>query len=177
MTRYRKNPSGVYTSSDPRLIQDTEIAARNFKKFHDFDGPHPEINPGLVIPKRVCFVGEALKVMYRSNKWKQGTHNYEHDHEGNVQVCRPARPGERADTAVPQEFQTAAVSRIGQFLGLHYRLPNGEEVEQGPEQGDMLYQAATNQGRTALFVINRKTRIDCVIFGGWLNVEARGIVY
>jgi hypothetical protein len=177
MTKYRKNPLGEYVSSDPRLIESAELAARNFKKFHDFDPPPATITPGLNIPKRVCFVGEALKVMYRSNKWKQGTYNYEHDHDGGVKVCRPARSGERADTAVPQEFQTAAVSRIGNFLGLIYRLPNGDEIEHGPERGDMLYQAATNRGRTALFVVNSKTRIDCVIFGGWLNVEARGIVY
>ena len=132
--------------------------------------PAPAIN--LKIPKTLKCAGEALWVGYASTKWTGKRVNYIHDHEGGVNCYRPDS-GEYKEEVPYAATKAKTVVRLGECLGFGYD-DNGKEVigkvkKPYPE----LY--CTPDG-SVLLVIENKSKIIAMMWGGNLNVTSRGIV-
>lgn len=169
---WRRNPSGALEAAA------LEAAKSKFEEFHRkkptkvFEGKNP-------IPPRVRRLGDAKFVLYRSSKNDPDTGrpvkkpiDYIHDHDPGVETFTPGRG---ADTDVPDFIREAnALVLLGQCLGFAFKDDSGKEREaQAIRPLPELY--ATPCGR-ALLVIQDKADVLAIMWGGALDVEARGIV-
>jgi len=161
-------------------------ALEKFIEFHDFEPRETGAIPGLKIPSSVKVAGDAVHVMYRSDKWHEGrSDDYIHEHDGGVKVGRTGTcPG--PTRSVPAEIQrVTTLVRIGRCLGVAYADADGNVVEMRPDGSVQLY--CSPNGR-ALFVVDgvrvrngratfARPRVEMILWGGKLGVEDRGIVH
>jgi hypothetical protein len=173
--RKKRNPS----SPSSRAIE-------KFTEFHDFEPRETGTIPGLKIPSTVKIAGDAVHVMYRSDKWHQGrSDDYIHEHDGGVKVGRTGNCSGPSRT-VPAEIQrVSTLVRIGRCLGVAYADDDGNVVEMRPDGSVQLY--CSPNGR-ALFVVDgvrvkngratfTRPKVEMILWGGRLGVEDRGIVH
>ena len=161
-------------------------AVDKFTEFHDFEPRETGTIPGLKIPSSVKIAGDAVHVMYRSDKWHEGrSDDYIHEHDRGVKVGRTGNcPG--PSRAVPVEIQrVTTLVRIGRCLGVAYEDADGNVVEMRPDGSVQLY--CSPNGR-ALFVVDgvrvkngrasfARPKVEMILWGGRLGVEDRGIVH
>lgn len=136
----------------------------------------------LVIPGRAVCVGDAVNVLYRSDKLNpttgedEGWIDYIHDHKKGVQVyrCDPGAHG--TEHAVPAWLRDVhELSWLGDCLGFAFKDGDGREVEaRGVKPLPELYTIPSGR---ALLVIQGKRKLLAMIWGGRLGVEPRGIVH
>lgn len=165
-----------------------EAPAEAVDKYEEFHRYAPksigEFARGFKIPARMLKAGDAKWTTYRSPKVDPATLkkprrpvNYIHEHDAGVEVYLPLNAdapeldGEPCD--VPDEFrQVAALVKLGESLGFCYNV-DGEEVEaEGAAPLPELY--CTPDGR-CLLVVQDKSEVLAMIWGGALGVFARGI--
>lgn len=124
------------------------------------------------LPSKVLYVGDASYTNYRSKKWTGKMEYYTHDHEAGVHVHLASAAG---DTALPKFISTAkTLVYMGDCIGLGYI----------DDQGDLL-EATISQPFPGLFctpdgksllVVESHSKLLAIIWGGYLDVTARGIV-
>jgi hypothetical protein len=168
------------SSSRKRTAVDGAIG--KYIQFHQHD-PHRigEFHRDLAIPRTVICAGEAVNVLYRSDKLNpttgedEGWIDYIHDHKDGVMAYRCDRQARGPEVEVPSWIRNErALYWLGDCLGFAFRGPDGREGEaQGADPLPELY--AIESGR-ALLVIQGKRRVLALIWGGSLGVEPRGIV-
>lgn len=157
-------------------------AADLYEAFHRYEPKKiGEFHPSFIIPSHVYKQGPSVNVMYRSGKVDPSTLkkprkpvDYIHDHDKGVNTYLVKGEGQRVET--PGWIQElAALTLIGQCLGFAFKDPEGKLVEaEGKRPLPELY-AAPN-GR-ALLVVEGKSKLVAIIYGGRLDVEPRGIVH
>lgn len=172
-----------------KLRRNPEASSRavdKFVEFHEFEPRETGTIPNLKIPSSVKMAGDAVHVMYRSDKWHEGrSDDYIHEHDRGVKVGRVGNCSGSL-RAVPAEIQkVTTLVRIGRCLGVAYADRDGNVVEMRPDGSVQLY--CSPNGR-ALFVVDGvrvrngratfdRPRLEMILWGGRLGVEDRGIVH
>jgi hypothetical protein len=155
-----------------------------YEEFHKFKPRQTgEFPASFEIPQHGFKVGTAKHVMYRSDKLHPLTHidegeiDYIHEHHAGVKVVRfDARARDGVAVKIPKWiWNTSALVKLGKCLGFQYKDAYGDEVDaEATEPLPSLY--ATPNGK-ALLVIQGRSKLIAVIYGGKLGVEPRGIVH
>lgn len=164
--------------------KDLDAALRRYKTFHAKDPIRvAELRHGL--PTRWKPVGDALAVMYRTDKWKKdgNDEDYKHLHDKSddvpyevgegVRIYEPSRSGEPLPVSEPK-----ALTLLGYCLGVFVRKDDdGEIYEANPRacylfsspSGDMLAIYSPHKQS------NNKSGFLAVLAGGRLRVLKDGI--
>jgi hypothetical protein len=149
-----------------------------YKRFNRYEPKKiGEFKDGFAIPKRVRLAGPAKWVTYESGKVDPATLkkprrplSYIHEIDPGVKLCLTDG---KADTDVPPEFANAeALVLLGKSLGFSFE-KNGEEIEAECTRCELY--ASPGDGR-CLYVVEGKSKVLAMIWGGSLRVEGRGIV-
>jgi hypothetical protein len=158
---------------------DFERAAAVVEDFNDRDlRGRGRFTRTIAIPAELPLGGPVTWLTYRSDKWNDGTHEYIHKitSQPHVRVAIPGHPG--TPVRIPQKIRDAVtLSQIGmRALGFAYK---------DPSQGDEEVEAKIRGGKAAwywsptakaLYLIENRSKLLAVIWGGKLDVEPRGIV-
>jgi hypothetical protein len=158
-------------------------AVRKYVEFHS----HEPVKIGsfhldLEIPEQAMLVGDAVNVLYTSDKLNptdgrdEGWIDYIHEHGRGVRVYRCDRSGGGRLRTVPAWIHGAReLTWLGNCLGFEYTDLDGHSVEaKGTGTLPELYTIPSGK---ALLVIQGKRTVLALIWGGKLGVEHRGIVH
>lgn len=157
-------------------------AVKMYVGFHQHEPKkRGEFHRSLKIPARAVLAGDAVNVLYRSDKLNpttgedEGWIDYIHDHKKGVQVYRCDPGAQGPEVAVPAWIRNVdELTWLGDCLGFAMREPSGREVEaRGTKPLPELYTIPSGK---ALLVIQNKRTLLAMIWGGRLGVEPRGIV-
>lgn len=166
---------------------DVEDAIQLWETFNQLDWRKAApFAASLRIPDRLVVLGAAEYVMYRSKKREPETGrvpkrplDYIHEHDSSVRIAVPLSSKLRLEqrrVVTPPAFirNAGTLARLGQCLGFAYR--HGREIEEieATSPYPELYAIASGK---ALIVVHAKATLEAVIWGGRLDVEARGIVH
>ena len=167
-----------------RTLQVPEEALEKYEEFHRHKPKRVgEFSSQLEIPHELVRGGPSKWVAYRSDKVDPETlrrpHkpvNYIHEHDAGVTTYVwsvqefPIRNARRVP--VPERFRKpAALVRLGTCLGFCFDA-DGVEIEADNRPSPELY--CTPDGK-CLVMIQRKTKVIAMTWGGALGVFARGI--
>ena len=159
----------------PEPPPDFDDAVRGYRSFQALDPRDIGVFHGLKIPARLRLCGEAVHVLYRSDKWGEGEHDYIHEHEGGVHAYRPDGEGEKIE--VPRSVRGAGtLYLLGFCQGFRYR--DGDDLVDAKVRKPLPELYTTPDGK-ALLVIEthlRPARLAACIWGGGLDVKDVGIV-
>lgn len=128
------------------------------------------------IPTTAYCVGEATCTYYRSKKWDNVMHEYYHDHEGGVKVYSslPVEKYNCIKTFVPKYCQVSTLIKLGDNIGLDFiDLDNEERQLKITKPFPELY---CNPTGNCLYIVDEKTVLVALLWGGHLSVQKRGIV-
>lgn len=166
-------------------------AVEKFVEFHRFDPRKTALMPELVIPAKLRRAGDAVHVLYRSDKVDPATLkkprkpvNYIHEHNAGVHVYLP---GTGADVSIHRSLEAVrdakssttkvgALVELGKCLGFAYtdaRYPDDGPVE--AESVAPLPELFCTPDGKVLVVIQSKRQVLAAMWGGALGVFARGI--
>jgi hypothetical protein len=160
-------------------------AEKLYDIFHQFEPDKVgEFRRGFQIPREAFYVGEAKTMYYASDKLNpttgedEGWIQYYHPHEGGVRMYLADDPGHGIHgqwRKIPKWiWGVDALTRLGDCEGFDYEDFDGqlrklEGVDPLPEW------YAIPSGK-ALLVVQSKSKVLAVLWGGSLNVEWRGVV-
>ena len=159
-------------------------AMRRYVGFHQHDPKHVgQLAKGLRIPATAILIGDAVHVLYKSDKLNptpgvdEGWIDYIHEHDGGVKVYRCDARGRSAGVprAVPEWLQHADdLVWLGQCNGFAYEDDAGTHEVKGTRPFPDLF--CTPSGKALLVIQSRRTLL-ALFWGGRLGVEPRGIVH
>lgn len=160
-------------------------AVKKYLEFHQHDPRRiATARADFKIPARAFCVGEAVHVLYASDKLNpttgqdEGWIDYIHEHSAGVHTYRTDRAAAELgrEHAVPAWLRNVSeLVWLGKCLGYAYRDAAGDEIEgTGTEPLPGLYATPNGKG---LLVIQGYSRVLTLMWGGKLGVEARGIVH
>lgn len=162
-------------------VEDAPPSARSgiagFARFHNFDPKRVEYSSLANIPKTICVVGYCEWVTYRSDKWREGTHDYIHEITSYPKVVVGVVGSTDGQIRkVPKRIQnTRSVSLIGKCLGWgHMGIDGDGEGQEARPRGN--YEWWWSSPGKALIVTHNRRKVVAIVWGGELNMEARGIV-
>lgn len=161
---------------------------RAVTKYLEFHGQDPRklgaFHADLVIPSEAVLAGDAVQLLYRSDKLNpttgedEGWIDYFHDHDKGVRLyrCDRAADEEGPVRAVPAWLRrTKELTWLGYCLGFSYVDPDGHERKAtGKKPLPELF--CTPSGK-ALLIVQGKRHLLAMMWGGRLGVEDRGIVH
>lgn len=159
-------------------------ALRMYRGFHQLEPKKiGDFHPDLVIPDECACIGEALHVLYRSDKLNpetgedEGMIDYIHEHGRGVHVYRCDVGAEGEITTVPAWIRrTTDLVKLGDCNGFAYSsIVNGRKCR--VQATSPLPELYTTPSGKALLVIQSKRRLLALLWGGRLGVEPRGIVH
>jgi hypothetical protein len=166
---------------------DVHDAIEMWETFHQLDyGVVGEFSSSLRLPERLVVLGRAENVMYRSRKREPESGrvpkrplDYIHEHDEGVRIAVPLSSklliGQRKVVPMPRMVRSArSFARLGHCLGFAYQ--HGGEVLEVEARRPLPELYAIASGK-ALVLIDGKSRLEAVVWGGRLDVEARGIVH
>lgn len=158
-------------------------AVRLFREFHKFEPTAiGDFNRGFSIPSECHYGGDAVHVLYRSDKLHpitkidEGEIDYIHEHGAGVKVYRCGARLSGAKKAVPAFIRNVkTLVHLGESLGFQYVDDDGYTVDaEATAPRPDLYSIPSGK---ALLVIQGRRRVLALIWGGRLDVEPRGIVH
>jgi hypothetical protein len=159
-----------------------QSAVNKYVEFHTHDPiEEGEFAKDFRIPKQVVRAGDAVHVLYGSDKRNpstgidEGWIDYIHDHDPGVKVYRCDHgctgPLHRVPKWLAEEKE---LIWLGECAGFSYRDADGNKVDaEAISPCPDLYTVPSGK---ALLVIQGKKRVEALIWGGDLGVERRGIV-
>lgn len=159
-------------------------AIDKYIEFHQYEPKRiGQFSRNFFIPPEIVCVGDAVHVMYRSGKKDPETlikpprpRNYIHDHKPGVKLYRTDRSAEGVHKKVPNYIlNSEALYLLGECLGFCYEDYDGEVVDAECKNPKPELYAVPPHGK-ALIVIQNKSKVLAMMWGGKLIVEARGIV-
>ncbi len=177
---------GVHVVKDRRSIRDNprirstrppgvSQATKTFEDFNEYPSKGvSKFAREIVVPERMPYPGPCRWVTYRSDKWKNGTHDYIHTIASYPRV-KCVMAGEDYPTVkVPLAVRNATtLTQIGlRALGFAFEY-DGDECEAKVPAGTEWFWSQTAR---ALYLIANKRKLVALVWGGDLNVEPRGIV-
>lgn len=147
-----------------------------FEGFHSYDVKDVKRLPASVmVPETICYAGPCVYVTYRSDKWKDGTHDYVHDIESfpRVKVGLVDKRGGRM-IRVPKRINndTTLAALNKKALGFGYKDDDGDLVDAGANGCKWYWHP---QGK-ALLLIRNSRKLVAVIWGGKLDWKPQGLV-
>lgn len=162
----------------------TPKALRMYRGFHQLEPKKlGDFHPDLVIPDVCVCVGDALNVLYRSDKLNpetgedEGMIDYIHEHSRGVRVYRCDNGAEGEITNVPAWIRnTKELVKLGDCNGFAYADIIGGKKRKANATPPYPELYTTPSGK-CLLVIQSKKRLLALIWGGRLGVEPRGIVH
>lgn len=171
--RARRNPGDLRSTA-------AQAAKEKFEEFHRKKPTKIFERAKSPIPSKVRKLGKAVFVLYRSSKNDPDTGrpvpkpiDYIHEHDAGVHCYAPAR-GSAATIEVPSFIRDAeALVLLGKCLGFAFKDDGEQRDAEAIKPYPELY--ATPCGK-ALLVIQDKTEVLAIVWGGALGVESRGIV-
>jgi hypothetical protein len=155
--------------------------------YESFNGHEPldvgEFKPSFFIPGVAVLAGPAVNVMYRSDKNDPSTGapvrraiDYIHEHDDGVNVYRCDSSFRGPGRSVPAYIANAKeLVLLGDCLGFAYLDDTDTEIQ--ADATGALPELYTIPSGRALLVVQGKSRVLALIWGGDLGVEARGIVH
>jgi hypothetical protein len=148
--------------------KDLDRGVEMYLKFHQLEPKNVGQLSISKIPSSVKCVGKMVNTKYASKKWEGVTNFYTHDHDSGVKIYFP---GSGAHTP---SFITNATTlvKLGRCISLEYVNHRGDECYAEGNAGTELYCIPSGK---ALVVVQDKRKIEAIIYGGKLTVEARGI--
>jgi hypothetical protein len=159
--------------NEPR---DISAGLKKYLEFHDMEPKTTGPLSMSKLPETVYYVGKMKWTAYASKKWEGKSNNYIHDHDEGVRIYMPqaASGGVRA-VRLPQWLaRVRTFVKLGRCIGLGFINHRGDECESQGDSGSELY--CTPNGR-ALLVVQDKRRLEAIVWGGKLDVQAVGIVH
>ena len=155
-----------------------------FQGFHKFEPRKIAAFPGkggLHIPEAAMYVGKGKRVLYSSDKFNpetgedEGLQYYYHDHKPGVNYCR-FDTLEGKPRKIPKWIRDSEeLVFLGKCEGFVYEGPDGETVA-GEATAPLPDLFAVPPLGKALLVVQDLRKVVCVMWGGKLVVEPRGIV-
>jgi len=172
-TRFKRPKTRGNPAAEPR---DATRAEDVFSRFHARDPKRFGKFP-FEIPASIYHVGFCSWVTYRSDKWNDGTHDYIHDIDSfpRVKCCVAKLEGlEGKKISVPQRIRgTQTLTQIGlKSLGIGFVDFDDEDMEIKTPRCRWYW---SDRGK-ALICVQDQKRLVAIVWGGKLDVEARGIV-
>jgi hypothetical protein len=153
-------------------------AVKLFEGFHEYEMKDTgRFDPKLTIPRFVFSPGACAEVRYRSNKWGDGSILYYHPIDSfpkvTVGLLRQHEGKPRRLPAAVSSMDQALI-RIGSCVkdSVIFEDGEGDASVSFPAKSEWFFSPSSR----ALFVISQRRHLHCVIWGGKLNVENRGIV-
>ena len=155
------------------------------RKYVEFHSQQPvkigEFHKTFKIPQSARIAGDAVNVLYSSDKLNpetgkdEGWIDYIHDHKEGVAVYRTDAHFSGRTRKVPKWiWGVDELTWLGHCLGFAYNDESGKEVQ---AQADApLPELFTIPSGRALIVVQSKSHVLAMIWGGKLGVERRGIV-
>lgn len=167
------------------MTRKLDQAVSLYKRFHQLEPRRVgEFPASFTIPREAFYVGEALQVLYRSDKLNpvtsidEGIIDYFHDHEGGVRMYRCDRAGEEDGPLKPlpeRVWKQEALTELGlRCLGFSYKNWEGHIVDGRPKGRQPELYAAPPNGKV-LYVVEDKRRVVAIMLGGRLKVTRAGI--
>lgn len=160
-------------------------AVRKYAQFHRFD-PDVVTDTDFEVPAQMRIAGAAKNVRYASPKIdpttlkfpRLGVQGYAHDHDAGVNAYLPlsTKGAKQAVVDVPPFIrQATALVQLGHCLGFDYA---AQVVNYGtyPQNMTRCPGLFTTDCGHALLIIDKFQRLQAIMWGGSLRVEARGIV-
>jgi len=175
-------------------------AEKTFHRFHNKKpghGVYPfhKNSEGIIAlddidwPENVCFLGEAMRTLYESDKWhdRGKTTQYYHDHDPGivsfmVPSGRSSKHGELDLIELPYEWP-AEVTLIGACIGFVVRPKSTGQITEGVMKGQNIlvcspdgWVDSSRPNRVFLAIINLDGGgVEAVIDGGNLRITSHGI--
>lgn len=167
----KNNPGHRIGTRPPGVSQ----ATKTFEDFNEYPSKGAtKFAREIVVPERMPSPGPCRWLTYRSNKWNDGTHDYIHTITSYPRV-KCAMAGEKYPTIkIPIKIREAnTLTQIGlRALGFAFEYDDHEYEAKVPAGTEWFW----SQTARALYLIQNKRKLVALIWGGTLNVEARGIV-
>ena len=163
----------------PKPPRDLHKAVEGYRRFTEFEPQEVGILEGFVVPPKLMYIGEAMHVIYRSDKWEAKQHDYIHEHEAGVKVYVPEKSfidqGDLVDT--PSWLrEVEGIYLIGICLGFRYKNLDGKKLDAESRPRPELYAIPDGRALLVISVKGPKAVLEAAIWGGNLDVRAEGIV-
>jgi len=147
--------------------KDLKRAIRLFMDFTALDvsdvGKFPD---EFALPESFHSIGKAMHIIYRSDKFDEGIHDYIHHFGPGVEGYVPDHDGIQGP---PYLARTETLVFLGNFIELHCQLG----VLKSSPSSELF--CTPNHGR-CLMVIDDRLHVRAMIWGGRLRVRKAGIV-
>lgn len=150
-------------------------AQANYEMWHQKD-PKRVTRQKRSLPEKMCKVGKAREILYRSAKWEPKNHEYIHDFDSHPSVyCEYALGDEEATHATSTllgSITSVPLTHLGECIELVIETNDGEEYV-FPLSGKPKLCATVD--KKSVVILDRAGII--VVRGGKMVVESRGIVH
>lgn len=170
---------------------------RSFDRYETFHKKQPirVVELRHELPTQLVHVGDALAVMYRTDKWKKDGDDEDYKHLHDRDENKPYEPGHGVKAYVPKRLvpsgvggrpcgppvrYPASLTLLGKSLGFFVRLPDGEVYEIDRLKHSYLY-CSPSGNMLAVYAAEPEPNQNgaqgflCVMAGGKLRVIADGI--
>ena len=170
---------------------------RSFDRYEIFHKKQPirVVELRHELPKQLVHVGDALAVMYRTDKWKKDGDDEDYKHLHDKGENRPYEPGKGVKLYVPSRLKPRdiagrpcgppvrypdSLTLLGKSLGFFVRLADGEICEIDRLKHSYLY-CSPSGNMLAVYAAEPEPSQDgaegflCVMAGGKLRVIGDGI--
>jgi hypothetical protein len=164
----------------PNPPRDLEHAAEGYRRFTKFEPQEVGILSGFRIPEHLMYIGEAIHVMYRSDKWEAKFHDYIHEHEAGVGIYVPEDSMlDSSDEMVktPKWLrEVESLYLLGDCLGFRYQPIEGKKRDARAKPRPELYSIPSGQALLVIDVHAPRATLQAAFWGGVLDVRPEGIV-
>jgi len=167
-----------------RFGQDVELssgdehakATKRYRTFHTKD-PRRIVKLEHQLPAEVGLVGDALSVLYRTDKWHEDGKDtdYKHNFETAVKVYEPVGEQPWLGPTERPEYDADPIVLLGQCLGFFLRRHDDEEIYETrlpTARPTWLFCSANGH---QLYVYDPDRGFRAVFYGGKLSVKSDGI--
>jgi hypothetical protein len=163
----------------PKPPPDLHRAVEGYRRFTEFEPQEVGILEGFVVPSQLMCIGDAIHVIYRSDKWEAKHHDYIHEHEAGVMVYVPkGSPIDKGELVETPSWlrKVEGIYLIGICLGFCYRDAKGRKLDAESKPRPELYSIPSGQALLIISVHQAKAVLEAALWGGNLDVRAEGIV-
>jgi hypothetical protein len=163
---------------NPDVPEDFDRALKGYKSFQKLDPTEIGTFAGLTLPKHLYCAGVATFILYRSDKWGEGRHDYIHEHEGGVYCYRPDVARSDGGRVTVPEFVCGAKTLylLGECHGFGYEGENGPVEAETSKPRPELYAVPSGKALLVIDTAAARAKVLACMWGGLLDVQDVGIV-